>query len=85
MAATNKFGMSARKYPERDSLYLKLQGPTAASIAESARIARAIAERHGGSGFALAQTEKEADDLWKDRKVRGGTAPGADACNDWYF
>lgn len=69
MAATNKFGMSARSYPEKDSLFLKFQGPTTRSIEEAASIAKEISEKHGGSGFALANTEKEADDLWKDRKV----------------
>jgi D-lactate dehydrogenase (cytochrome) len=69
MAATNKFGMSARKYPEQDSLFLKFQGPSQSAIEETARITKTIAEKHGGTGFSLASSEKEADDLWKDRKV----------------
>lgn len=69
MAATNKFGMSARRYPEKDSLYIKFQGPTSRAIEEAASIAKRLSEKHGGSGFELAKTEKEADDLWKDRKV----------------
>jgi D-lactate dehydrogenase (cytochrome) len=69
MIATNKFGMSSRKYPEKDSLYLKFQGPSQSAIAETADIAKKIAEKHGGTGFALAGSEKEAEDLWNDRKV----------------
>ena len=58
--------MSARKWPELDSLFFKFQGPSAASLKETAGIVKKIAERHGGSGFALARNEKEAEDLWQD-------------------
>ena len=68
MKSTNLYGMSARKWPELDSLFFKFQGPTAASLKETAAIAKRIAEKHGGSGFQLARNAKEADDLWADRK-----------------
>lgn len=60
--------MSTRKWPEKDSLFLKFQGPTANSLKETAAITRTIAEKYGGHGFSLARTEKEAADLWMDRK-----------------
>jgi D-lactate dehydrogenase (cytochrome) len=68
MRATNIYGSSAHKWPEKDSLYFKFQGPTRASLEESARIAKQIVEKHGGSGFKLAANDQEAADLWEDRK-----------------
>lgn len=70
ISAINKFGMSARKYDEKDSLFFKFQGPTPAAIAETAAIVERIttSERYGGTSFALAKTEKEAEELWSDRK-----------------
>ncbi|KAF5377816.1 hypothetical protein D9615_006813 [Tricholomella constricta] len=89
MAATNKFGMSARKWPEKDSLFLKFQGPTQASIQETAKIVKKIVEKHGATGFELARNAKEADDLWADRKnanysgmalLEGAKGWGTDVC-----
>lgn len=68
MRGTNLYGMSQRKWPEKDSLFFKFQGPTQASLKETARIVKSIAEKHGGTGFELARNEKEALDLWTDRK-----------------
>lgn len=68
MRSTNLYGMSKRKWPEKDSLFFKFQGPTDASLKETARIVRKVSEKHGGFGFTLAASEKEANDLWADRK-----------------
>lgn len=68
MRSTNQYGMSLRKWPEKDSLFFKFQGPTEASLKETAKIVKSISEKHGASGFELAKTEKEATDLWADRK-----------------
>lgn len=68
MTATNKFGMSKRKWPEKDSLFFKFQGVSPASLQETAKIVRKIVEKHGGTGFELARNEKEAEELWADRK-----------------
>lgn len=68
MRSTNLYGQSLRRWPERDSLFFKFQGPSAQALAESAGIARAIAETHGGTGFALAADDAEATALWADRK-----------------
>jgi D-lactate dehydrogenase (cytochrome) len=54
MAAANKYGMSKRKWPEKDSLFLKFQGPTPASLKETATVVRKIVENHGGTEFQLA-------------------------------
>ena len=68
MRSTNLYGMSARKWPEKDSLFFKFQGPTPRALQETADIVKKITEKHGGTGFSLAKTEKEAVDLWTDRK-----------------
>ncbi|KZT70146.1 hypothetical protein DAEQUDRAFT_725774 [Daedalea quercina L-15889] len=68
MRATNLYGMSLRKYTEKDSLYFKFQGPTQRSIKESIDIVRDITKKYGGSGFTTASDDKEAADLWMDRK-----------------
>ena len=68
MRATNVHGLSARKWPEKDSLFFKFQGPTARSLQETADIVKKISTKYGGTGFELARNEKEAADLWTDRK-----------------
>lgn len=84
MRATNIYGMSLRKYPEKDSLFFKFQGPTARSIQESADITRAITKKYGGTGFELARTDKEATDLWMDRKnALYSSLALVDGCRGW--
>ncbi|EGN93922.1 hypothetical protein SERLA73DRAFT_144955 [Serpula lacrymans var. lacrymans S7.3] len=68
MRSTNLYGASERTYPECDSLFFKFQGPTPASLAETAKIVREIVAKHGATGFELARSEREAKDLWADRK-----------------
>lgn len=68
MTAINNVGSSKRKWPEKDSLFFKFQGPSAASLRETAEVVKQIVEKHGGSGFQLARNEEEADALWSDRK-----------------
>ncbi|RDB27372.1 D-lactate dehydrogenase [cytochrome], mitochondrial [Hypsizygus marmoreus] len=89
MAATNIYGASKRKYPEQDSLFFKFQGPTPASLDETANIVKRVVEGHGGTGFELAGSEEEAEDLWKDRKnahfaglalIEGGRGWSTDVC-----
>lgn len=57
-----------RTYPQADCLFFKFQGPTPASIQETARIVKEVVKKHGATGFELARTEKEANDLWAARK-----------------
>lgn len=72
MRSTNLYGSSLSSHrtawPELDSLFFKFQGPSRASLKETALVARQISEAHGGTGFTLARDEKEADALWADRK-----------------
>lgn len=60
--------MSKRKWPEKDSLFFKFQGHSQAALLDTAQIVKSIVEKHGGTGFELAANEKEAMDLWADRK-----------------
>ncbi|KAF9033575.1 FAD-linked oxidase-like protein [Panaeolus papilionaceus] len=68
MKAINNYGMSIRKWPDKISLFLKLQGVSNGSLAETAKIVEEVTKKHGGTGFSLARDEKEAHDLWADRK-----------------
>ncbi len=68
MKATNIYGQSKRRWPEKDSLFMKFQGPTPQSLKETADIVKKVAQRHGGTGFELARNQQEANDLWTDRK-----------------
>jgi D-lactate dehydrogenase (cytochrome) len=68
MRATNKYGQSHRKRLEKDSLFFKFQGPSQASLHETARVVKEIVEKHGGTGFELAANAEEAADIWADRK-----------------
>ncbi|KAH9851657.1 FAD-linked oxidase-like protein [Lenzites betulinus] len=68
MRATNIYGMSSRKWPEKDSLFFKFQGPTPRALKETADIVKTITAKHGATGFSLARNDKEAHDLWMDRK-----------------
>lgn len=69
MLATNTYGKSRRKYAQRDSLFFKLQGPTPASLDETAAVVRRVSEKHGATGFEYARGEEEAEELWQDRKM----------------
>ncbi|KAK7031045.1 D-lactate ferricytochrome c oxidoreductase [Paramarasmius palmivorus] len=68
MRAVNLYGQSSHQWPERDSLFFKLQGHSAESLQDTARVVKEVVERHGGTGFQLAKDAKEAEDLWHDRK-----------------
>ncbi|RPD67564.1 hypothetical protein L226DRAFT_529891 [Lentinus tigrinus ALCF2SS1-7] len=89
MKATNIYGMSSRKWPEKDSLFFKFQGPTPRALQETADIVKTITKKHGGTGFTLARSDKEAADLWSDRKnalwssmalIPGARAWSTDVC-----
>lgn len=68
MGAINTYGQSIRKWPAKDSLFIKFQGPTESSISESIKLAGEIAKLHGAIGFETAKNQKEAEALWTDRK-----------------
>jgi len=68
MGAINTYGQSIRKWPEKDSLFIKFQGPTESSISESIELAKEIVKRHGATGFEVANDREEAEVLWLDRK-----------------
>ncbi|KDQ20463.1 hypothetical protein BOTBODRAFT_26476 [Botryobasidium botryosum FD-172 SS1] len=67
MKAVNISGMSAVTYPEKDSLFFKFQG-SPQTLKDTAAAVKRIVEKHGGTGFSLAKSDKEADDLWANRK-----------------
>ena len=84
MGAINVYGQSIRKWAAKDSLFIKFQGATESSIAESIKIAKEIAKLHGATTFETAKNQEEAEALWADRKnaLFAGLAllPG---CKSW--
>lgn len=68
MHALNRYNKDKRQWPEKDSLFIKVQGATQVFIEESARILKTVCEKHGGTGFEFAATEEEAEELWTSRK-----------------
>ena len=84
MGAINTYGQSDRKWAAKDSLFIKFQGPTESSIAESVRLAKEITKRHGATTYKTAKNQQEAEALWADRKnaLFAGLAllPG---CKNW--
>ncbi|KAJ3516864.1 hypothetical protein NMY22_g14101 [Coprinellus aureogranulatus] len=89
MQGTNLYGASKKKWPEKDSLFFKFQGPTSASLKESANIVKKIVAKYGATGFQLAKDQVEAEELWNDRKnalysglalLPGGKGWSTDVC-----
>ncbi|KAG2009423.1 D-lactate dehydrogenase cytochrome oxidoreductase [Coprinopsis cinerea AmutBmut pab1-1] len=68
MRATNTYGVSKRKWAEKDSLFFKFQGPTERSLKETAEIVKGVVKKYGATGFELARNREEANELWQDRK-----------------
>lgn len=68
MQATNAYGVSKRKWPEKDSLFFKFQGPTPTSLKETAEVVNRIIKKYGATNFELARNKEEAEELWADRK-----------------
>ncbi|EPQ58249.1 hypothetical protein GLOTRDRAFT_126740 [Gloeophyllum trabeum ATCC 11539] len=65
--AMNDGGMVARKLPEKDTLFFKIQGAPQA-IKETADVVKAIVKKHNSTQFEFAATDEEADNLWQNRK-----------------
>lgn len=78
MKATNMYGQSQRKWPEKDTLFFKLQGPVdpkstssnklSPSLQQTVDIVRQVCLEHSGTGWTLASNAQEAEDMWTDRK-----------------
>ncbi|KAI0061426.1 FAD-binding domain-containing protein [Artomyces pyxidatus] len=85
MHATNLYGASERKYEVADHLFFKLQGPSAASLKETARIVQEVVKKHGGSRWSLAKDADEAETMWTDRKnaLYSGLAYGGEGTKGW--
>ncbi|KAI0315833.1 FAD-binding domain-containing protein [Amylostereum chailletii] len=85
MDATNLHAGSARRYAVADHLFFKLQGPSDASLAETAQIVERVVRAHGGENWALARDPAEAESMWADRKNAhySGLAYGGKGARGW--
>uniref|UniRef100_A0A0W0FSE9 D-lactate dehydrogenase (cytochrome) n=1 Tax=Moniliophthora roreri TaxID=221103 RepID=A0A0W0FSE9_MONRR len=59
---------SQTQMPELDSLFFKIPGHSPKAQQESAARIRKIVEKHGGTGFQVAQDDEHAAELWHIRK-----------------
>ncbi len=62
----NLYGMSMRKWPEKDSVFFKFQWPSPAALRDTAQVVKRAGETHSGFGFTLAKNGAGA--LWVDTK-----------------
>lgn len=60
-------GIVPNRLPAKDSIFFKLQGNDAI-MAESERLVRAIAKKHGSIDMRMAHNDAESDALWAARK-----------------
>lgn len=67
MSAINVAGLVDKPYPVKDTLFFKIQGD-ASSIAQASKTVGTIVNNHGSLRFHFAATDKEADELWQNRK-----------------
>lgn len=67
MAAINSAGLVDKLYPVEDTLFFKLQGD-AYTIKATSKVIQEIVKKHGSSQFAFAATDREAEELWQNRK-----------------
>ncbi|KAH7909134.1 D-lactate dehydrogenase cytochrome oxidoreductase [Hygrophoropsis aurantiaca] len=67
MSAINTAGIVDSPYPVQDTLFFKLQGAPEA-IDLTSKTVQALVQKHGCNRFKFAATEKEAEDLWENRK-----------------
>lgn len=63
----NQFGTSARKWPEKVTLFFKFQGSDDA-IQETSRYVESAILKHGATDYQLASNEQESEDIWQDRR-----------------
>jgi D-lactate dehydrogenase (cytochrome) len=68
MQAINHSGLSAKTFPEVDSLFFKFQG-SSSSINETSKLIKTIVNNHGCTRFQAARSTEEADELWNHRKI----------------
>ncbi len=67
MAAINDAGLCEKKYPVQDTLFFKIQGDDT-SVKRTAEAMQNLITKHDGLRFQFASTDKEAEELWQNRK-----------------
>ena len=67
MSAINAAGLVDKPFSVKDTLFFKIQGD-ASSITQASKTVRTIVNNHGSLCFHFAATDKEADELWQNRK-----------------
>ncbi|KAL1727194.1 FAD-linked oxidase-like protein [Schizophyllum commune] len=87
--AINEHGAGSHKWPEKDTLFFKFQGRTSAALQDTADTVKNVVEKYDGHGWTMAANEREADEIWADRKnalfaglalLPGSTGWSTDVC-----
>ncbi|KAI5894164.1 uncharacterized protein SCHCODRAFT_02688172 [Schizophyllum commune H4-8] len=87
--AINEHGAGSHKWPEKDTLFFKFQGRTPTALQDTADTVQKVVEKYGGHGWTMAANEREADEIWADRKnalfaglalLPGSTGWSTDVC-----
>ncbi|KAI4521192.1 hypothetical protein K525DRAFT_201887 [Schizophyllum commune Loenen D] len=87
--AINEHGAGSHKWPEKDTLFFKFQGRTSAALQDTADTVKSVVEKYDGHGWTMAANEREADEIWADRKnalfaglalLPGSTGWSTDVC-----
>lgn len=76
MEAINTAGIVDNPYPAKDTLFFKIQGDDTCIKLASKTVER-LAKKHKGSSFQFASTDKEAQNLWQNRKYALTSSLGA--------
>jgi len=63
----NQYGVSARNWPEKATLFFKFQGSDDV-IRETSRFVESMIAKHGATDYQLAASEEESEDIWQDRR-----------------
>ena len=82
MHALNILGSATgHDWQEKDSLFIKIQGHSADSLREGTRVVSDIMNEYGATNLVCAKNDKEADDIWTDRRnaLYAGLALAGDA------
>lgn len=63
----NQYGVSARNWPEKATLFFKFQGSDDV-IRDTSRFVEGMIAKHGATDYQLASSEEESEDIWQDRR-----------------
>lgn len=67
LKAINDVNTVARRFPVKDSLFIKIQG-SESSIKEASKVVEQIVKKHKCTLYDFGSKPEEAEDIWSNRK-----------------